>query len=132
MDTDRDMRMAQASDLTTAHLDGLELALAEGGSTHDLEHVLAAALRGDAQIWIDGPCTIVTEVNDGPKERELHFWLAAGSLERVIALSNRLLAWGRTQGCTIATLCGRRGWAKVLLSEGWNHRMITMGRRLDG
>ena len=118
--------------LTQKHLDGLEAALAQGGDTHRLQDVLSAVYQGTAQLWIDGPCVIVTEVNDTPLERELHFWLAAGTLDEVIHLSNKVMKWGREQGCTVASLCGRRGWAKALRREGWNHQMIVMGQRLDG
>lgn len=122
----------QISELSQVHLDGLEEALDHGGGTHDLGHVLAAVRSGMAQLWADGPCVIVTEVNDTPNEKELHFWLAAGTLDEVVALSNKVMEWGREVGCTVATLCGRRGWAKALANEGWSHRMIEMGRRLDG
>ena len=118
--------------LTETHLRGLEAALEIGGSTHDLEHVFAAVTQGLAQLWVEGPCVIVTEVNDTPNETELHFWLAAGTLAEVIDLSNKVIEWGREVGCTVATLSGRRGWAKALANEGWGHRMIEMGRRIDG
>jgi hypothetical protein len=103
--------------LQEEHLSGIEEALRQGGGTHDLNHVLAAIYQHDAQLWLEGPCVIVTEVNDTPNERELHFWLAAGTLDEVIALSNKVMEWGREVGCTVAT---------------WSHRMIEMGRRLDG
>jgi hypothetical protein len=119
-------------DLTLDHLHGLIDALEEGGGTHKLEHVFSALREGTAQLWIDGPCVVVTEVNDTPRERELQFWLAAGTLDEVIHLSNKVMKWGREQGCTVASLCGRRGWAKALRREGWNHQMIVMGQRLDG
>lgn len=116
--------------MTEEHLTGIEKALEHGGGTHDLAHVLSAIRRGTAQLHTEGPCVIVTEVNDTPNERELHFWLAAGTLDEVIALSNKVMDWGREQGCTVATLCGRPGWAKALAHEGWSHRMVEMGRRL--
>jgi len=118
--------------LTEEHLTGLEEALAQGGGGHALEHVLAAIQRKEAQLWIEGPCVIVTEVNDTPLRRELHFWLAAGTLDEVIHLSNKVKEWGRDQGCTVATLCGRRGWTRALAKEGWGHQLSVMGQRLDG
>jgi hypothetical protein len=119
-------------DLTEEHLAGLERALERTGGSHALQHVLAAIQRNEAQLWIEGPCVIVTEVNDTPLRRELHFWLAAGTLDEVICLSNKVIDWGREQGCTVATLCGRRGWTKALANEGWDHQLSVMGRRLDG
>jgi len=119
-------------DVTGDHIVGLEKALDHGGRTHDINHVFAAVGRLEAQVWIEGPCIIVTEVNDSPRERELHFWLAAGTLDEVVALSNKVMEWGREMGCTVASLCGRRGWTKALANEGWGNQLVVMGRRLDG
>lgn len=118
--------------ITEDHLQGLEKALEAGGGSHSIEHVLAAVRRGEAQLWLDGDAAIVTEVNDAPNHRELHFWLATGTLEDVIALSNKVTEWGRERGCTVATLSGRFGWKKALAQEGWEPTMIVMGKRLDG
>jgi hypothetical protein len=117
--------------LQEEHLSGIEEALRQGGGTHDLNHVLAAIHLGDAQLWVEGPCVIVTEVIVGPKDKELHFWIAAGTVDEVIDLSNKVMEWGGTIGCTIATLTGRPGWSRALKNEGWGHHMVTMGRRLD-
>jgi len=118
--------------ITEAHLQGLEEALEHGGGTHNIEHVLAAVRRGEAQLWLDDDAAIVTEVNDTPNEKELHFWLATGTLSDVLALMNKVTEWGRTRGCTVATMAGRFGWKKILANEGWEPQMIVMGRRLDG
>ena len=117
-------------ELREEHLTGLEEALLHGGGTMDLHHVLAAVERGDAQLWVEGPNAMVTEVIVGPKVKGLHFWLATGTLDGCIALSNKVMDWGREVGCTVASLTGRPGWAKALAHEGWGHRMVEMGRRL--
>lgn len=116
--------------LKEVHLRGFEEALAHGGSTHGLEHVLAAIQRGDAQLWVMGENALVTEVNVTPNEKELHFWLATGQLDGTIALSNKAMEWGRSLGCTVATLTGRRGWIKALTPEGWEPQAVLMARRL--
>ena len=116
--------------LSEVHLAGLEEALTAGGGTHDLAHVLSAIRRGKAQLWIEGDAVLVTEVHCAPKEKELHFWLATGTLDQTIALSNKVMDWGREQGCTVATLSGRRGWIKALAPEGWEPLLVTMARRL--
>jgi len=114
------------------HVDGLKKALQHGGGTHSIEHVLSAVRDGDAQLWLEKDACIVTEVNDAPNMRTLHFWLATGTLGDVIALSNKVMAWGRDCGCTVATLSGRRGWLKALAAEGWEPHSVEMVRRLDG
>lgn len=121
------------AEVREVHLEGIENALKHSGGTHALNHVLAAVHEGRAQMWIDGDSVIVTEVNDTPLERVLHFWLAAGALDEVLPLSNKVLEWGRALGCTVATLQGRKGWSRALLKEGWDEvYQISMGRRLDG
>ncbi len=118
--------------ITTEILDGLEEALEAGGGTHALSDVLAAIRSGKAQLWSDGENALVTEINCAPREKELHFWVATGTLDGCIALSNKVMRWGRDQGCTIASLTGRPGWARALAREGWSFRMVQLGRRLTG
>lgn len=122
--------MSSSSSISPAHLNGLKNALQHGGGSHDLSHVWDAVHAGKAQLWVEGDACIVTEVNDAPNHSELHFWLATGSLDDVIALSNKLLVWGKEMGCDVATLSGRRGWTKALAAEGWEPQMVTMARRL--
>lgn len=116
--------------LNDEHVAGLEEALLHGGGTHSIADVFASVDKGTAQLWLDGDAVIVTEINCAPNEKELHFWLAAGPLDEVIALSEKLVGWGRLSGCTVATLTGRRGWTKALKPNGWEPQSVTMARRL--
>lgn len=120
------------TNLTGAHLDGLDQALAAIGRTHTVEDVMGAVDRGEAQLWLEGENALVTELNITPLEKELHIWLATGSLEGTIALSERAIAWGRSMGCTVATLVGREGWKRTLRGAGWSPVATLMARRLDG
>lgn len=116
--------------LTPEMLEGLRQALHVGGDSHTLADVFEAVALGAAQLWVEGDTCLVTEVNDTPQVRELHFWLATGALDDVIALTNKVMDWGRKQGCTVATLTGRFGWKKVMAREGWEPLTIQMARRL--
>lgn len=111
-------------------LPGLAKALEYAGGTHTIEDLLDQIKRGDAQLWTSENACIVTEVQDFPRKRVLHFWLAAGGLHPVIALSRDVLDWSKSIGCASATLTGRRGWEKVLASEGWSPMLYTMGREV--
>ena len=108
----------------------LQNALDHGGGTHSVEDVLALIMAGEAQIWIEDHAVLVSQIHDTPNHREIHFWLAGGTLDEVIRLSNKVMDWGREQGCTVATLTGRRGWEKVLKTEGWTHRLVELSREL--
>lgn len=103
-------------------------ALEHGGGTHSLNDVLAQIEKGDAQLWQNEGGVIVTEMKDTPNKRVVHFWLAAGELESVVALSKDVLAWAKEKGCEQATLAGRRGWERVLASEGWAPMLTVMSR----
>ena len=111
-------------------LAGLVEALERGGSTHTVEDVLDEIQRGEAQLWEADGALIVTEIHDTPRKRLLHFWLATGELQAVIALMHRALEWAKSEGCTMATLAGRKGWEKVLASEGWVPMLTMMSREV--
>lgn len=114
-------------------LPGLEEALAYGGGTHTILDVLDQIQRGEAQIWANEEACIITEVHAYPRAKVLHFWLTTGALDAVLALEDEALAWGREQGCTSATLAGRRGWERVLASHGWAPALSYMRRGIgDG
>ncbi len=116
--------------LSKAHLAGLEEALEYGGGRHKLSHVMRAIQKHEAQLWVEGDACLVTEVNDTPVLRELHFWLGTGALEEVVALVNKVTEWGPSIGCNVATLTGRRGWEKIMSKQGWEPQTINMGRKL--
>jgi hypothetical protein len=108
----------------------LREALAHGGNTHTVGDVVNALLDGAAQLWVDEGALLVTEVETYPRLMALHFWLAAGELSAVIALSQRAMEWGRSIGCTRASLSGRRGWERALAAEGWAATRTVMERAL--
>lgn len=111
------------------HLSGLRKALELSGGTHTLDDVVNQVEAGNARVWHNEDACIVTEVNDTPRKRVLHFWLATGELDAVNALSEEILVWGKAQGCDMATLVGRRGWDRAA-PEGWTPVMTLMTRGL--
>lgn len=115
--------------MTSEHQAGLEAALSHSGGTHTFADVAERIALGEAQIWEDGDALLVTEIVDKPRVRILHFWLATGELEQVKALSDRVIVWGKKQGCKRATLAGRKGWVKALAPE-WKPELVLMGRKI--
>ena len=114
----------------TEFLPGLATALEYAGGTHTVEDMLDQIKRGEAQLWTSENACIVTEVHTTPRLKVLHFWLATGALDAVVALSRDVLGWGKVVGCQSATLAGRRGWERVLASEGWSPMLSVMGREV--
>lgn len=92
----------------------ISAALRYAGDTHSVDDVAAMIDAGHAQLWPGPSSLIVSEIVVSPRHKTLHFFLAAGRLAEVKALSKIVLDWGRQQGCTRASLVGRKGWSRVL------------------
>lgn len=76
---------------------------------------------------------LVTEIVEFPRHKTLNFFLAAGQMAEVLALSEIVLDWGRMQGCTKATMAGRKGWSRILASTGWSvNPLVLLEKPLDG
>jgi hypothetical protein len=109
----------------------IEAALSYAGGTHGFDDV-AAMLREDRAILWSGPhSAIVTEIIEHPQKRTLHFFLAGGNLAELEVMVPGILEWGRTQGCTAASMTGRKGWERTFLKrEGWESKLVVMTKEL--
>lgn len=110
--------------------DELLRALEYAGGTHDLDDVWQGVKDGKLQIWVGPHSVMVTEIQQAPKCRTLHFFLAAGVLPELEAMYPAVMEWGKTEmGCTRASLAGRPGWARSFLTKtnGWqaSHLVLT-------
>ncbi len=110
------------------HIEGLSAALDYGGGTHSLYDVAAKLENGHAQLWRSDNAVIITQVELLPRKKVVHFWLATGELDEVIALSEEVIEWAKGIGCTRASLAGRKGWVKPLASRGWSPELVVLGR----
>lgn len=82
--------------------------------------------RGLAQLWAGTRSAMVTQVVDEAAGRALHVWLAGGDLGEILALKPGVEAWGRATGCGYVTINGRRGWDRILRSDGF----VRLGHEL--
>jgi len=100
---------------------GLEKALridTEGGT---FDQLTGQVQNGHAQYWPAGSSVIITQIAG----LTLHFWLASGTLAELQAVTPHVLDYGREQGCTRATLTGRKGWLRSFLKDtGWRQSPI--------
>jgi hypothetical protein len=109
----------------------IEAALSYAGGTHTFSDVAAMVDEGRLTFWPGPASCIVTEIIEYPRQRTLHFFLAGGNIAELEAMLPAIYEWGRTQGCTSASLTGRKGWERSFLSrEGWTSNLVVMTRAL--
>lgn len=109
----------------------LQKALDLAGNTHTLEDVQQGIEAGRLQYWPGVNSAIITEIIEYPQKRTLHFFLAGGNLAEIEAMYPAVEAWGRDQGCTVASTSGRPGWERTFLKrEGWKPRTVVMTKEL--
>ncbi len=98
----------------------IEAALAYGGQSYTFEDVADEVDRGEAVAWYGPKSIVVTQTTVQPGEKVLHFFLAGGEMAELEAMTPGILRWGEEQGCTVARLVGRKGWARsFLVRSGW-------------
>ncbi len=98
----------------------IESALAYGDDTHTFADVQDMVAAGKAQFWPAPSSCMVTELVLDPRRKSLHFFLAAGKMSELEIMTPHILEWAKSEGCTHATLTGRRGWQRSFLSRtGW-------------
>lgn len=108
-------------------------ALEYAGGSHTLADVWHGIEGGGYQLWPGERSAIVTEMLQTPGHLTLHFFLAGGSLPELEGMLPVILAWGREQGCTRASLLGRHGWQRTFLRRlGWRPTAVLMETPLDG
>jgi hypothetical protein len=109
----------------------IQKALDLAGNTHSFEDVGEAIEKKQVQFWPNTNSAIITEIIEYPRRRALNFWLAGGNLAELEAMYPAVEAWGRSQGCTVASTSGRPGWERTFLKrEGWKPRTVVMTKEL--
>jgi len=110
----------------------IEAALDFSGGTHSFEDVCRGVSEGQLVYWSGPNSAVVTEIIEYPQKRTLHFFLAAGNMAELEAMYPTIIEWGRMQGCTAASLAGRKGWERSFLArqEGWERKLVVMMKEL--
>jgi hypothetical protein len=106
-------------------------ALERGSTTHTLDDIAAGVERGIYHFWAFPHSAVITEVQQFPRARHLHIFLAGGDLDELLAIVPRLKSWGAYLGCTQLTLAGRPGWVRVLQKRGWRHPLAVVSTAID-
>ena len=92
------------------------------------EYLDAMVVSGQWACWSDGKAAILCEMKVYPSGlREVHGLAAAGAVENIIELIPLAEAWGRANGCAIASIESRPAWAKLLPGYEVEQVRITKG-----
>lgn len=102
--------------MTAVSLSAIARALPYAG-THTLDDIEVGVAEGRFQFWGNPECGIVTEILKTPLRKTCLFFLAAGHLEGLRAMTPAILSWAREQGCTHAAFIGRFGWERSFVQE---------------
>ena len=93
----------------------LERAL-EYDNTHNMQDVADCIDSCTMQLWPGTNSAVVTQVQDFPRMKVLHIFLAGGNLEELETLSPHIQKFAEDMGCRKITLTGRRGWSRTFVS----------------
>lgn len=110
----------------------IESALVRDGYSYTYEDVVKAVDEDRMQYWAGPNSVIVTEIVEYPQRKSIHFFLAAGNLGELEPMVPIIESWGKSKGCTAATMTGRKGWERVtfLKRGGWKSQMVVMQKEL--
>lgn len=109
----------------------IEAALEYSGGTHTIEDIAHGVAAGRMQFWPAEHGCLVTEIVTFPKKRVLNVFLGGGEFEQLADMHGDVIAWAKTQGCTCATISGRKGWERAFKSRGWQYAFTTLTKEFD-
>ena len=109
----------------------IEAALVHANGTHIWADIVAMIETGRVQLWPAPDGCIVSEVVEYPRKRVLNVFLGGGSLEQLADMHGDVIAWAKVQGCTAATIQGRKGWERAFKPYGWQHTHTTLTKDFE-
>jgi len=94
----------------------LEPAL-EYDNAYNIEDVADCISNGTMQLWPTSNSAVVTQVQNFPRMKVLHIFLAGGNLEELETLTPHIQKFAEDMGCRKITLTGRRGWSRTFVTK---------------
>jgi len=111
----------------------IEAALEYAGGSHAFDDIAEGVASGRFQMWNGPQSVMITEVLESPREKAVNVFLAGGNLAELEAMEPLVCAFGRTRGCALIYMTGRRGWERSFLTSraGWeDKRLVVLEKRL--
>jgi len=105
-------------------------ALEHSGGTHEWVDIVDMIAAGRLQLWPAPEGCLVTEVVTYPRKTVLNVFLAGGTMAQIFDMNASVVRWAKANGCTAATMHGRRGWTRALADLGWRETLTTMEKDL--
>lgn len=113
------------------HRERIEDALDFGpGNTHTFDDIVAGVMTGRFLFHSYDKSVLISEVQEYPQEVHWHVFLGAGDLEELKVAHEELVPVAKAAGCTVATICGRRGWARAFKDLGWEPSLYSLSKEL--
>jgi hypothetical protein len=94
----------------------LEPAL-EYDNTYNIQDVADCISDGSMQLWPTNNSAVVTQVQNFPRMKVLHIFLAGGNLEELETLTPHIQKFAEDMGCRKITLTGRKGWSRTFVTK---------------
>lgn len=88
------------------------------------------AIQNGAMFWPGKACAMVTEMSDYGDGRAISVLVAGGDMQELRQMALGVEAFGRLNGCGWATIEGRKGWEKVMKSDGYEFASVTLRKAL--
>ena len=90
------------------------------GPTHGKQHIWDRIRTGQAVLWPNENCAILTEPILHPTGlRSLNVWLQGGDLAELKTMHPAIEQWAREHHCDQMIAWGRDGWVRAL--DGWQN-----------
>jgi len=108
------------------------LAAALDPAFYPIEYLDDLLRSGRPRLFVSGGAAMVAELRLYPGgARAVHCLVAAGRMDEITGvLRPEAEAWGRANGCTIAIVESRAGWAKLLKPHGYAPHQIALLKSL--
>ena len=109
----------------------IEAALEYSGGTHTIEDIAQGIAERRLQFWPAPNGCLVTELVKYPRTRVLNVFLGGGEFDQLVDMHGDVIAWAKLQGCTAATISGRKGWERAFKPLGWEYQFTTLKKDFD-
>ncbi len=107
------------------------LAEAIDGRLYSIEYLDWLIDTGQARLWHVGDSAIVAAIRRYPTGALVVTGLCAcGKLENIRKLIPLAEHWGRENGCVLAIIESRIGWAQVLKEDGYSPHQVAVSKEL--